>query len=114
MLNTPIVGPEPGLCGDWAERNSYWQDQCAKPGRRSAARERAKERLTIEAMDRGEPLIYGGRLSADDLVGMPDLLRRGPPATTQSRPSQGILASAGATLKPHAPLGDERAGKYHK
>jgi predicted RecB family nuclease len=35
-----------------------------------------KERLTFEAMKRGEPLIYGGRISADELVGAPDLLRK--------------------------------------
>lgn len=35
-----------------------------------------KERLTWEAMRRGEPLIYSGRISADDLLGKPDLLRR--------------------------------------
>lgn len=35
-----------------------------------------KERLTLEAMKRGEPLIHGGRISADDLLGDPDLLRR--------------------------------------
>jgi predicted RecB family nuclease len=35
-----------------------------------------KEQLTTEAMERGEPLIYGGRISADDLLGDPDLLRR--------------------------------------
>lgn len=35
-----------------------------------------KERITLEAMQRGEPLIYGGRISADDLLGDPDLLRR--------------------------------------
>ena len=35
-----------------------------------------KERLTTEAMDRGEGLIYGGRIEADDLLGDPDLLRR--------------------------------------
>jgi predicted RecB family nuclease len=35
-----------------------------------------KEQLTLEAMRRGEPLIYGGRISADGLVGIPDLLRR--------------------------------------
>lgn len=35
-----------------------------------------KERLTLEAMERGEPLIYGGRVSAGDLVGIPDLLRK--------------------------------------
>lgn len=35
-----------------------------------------KERLTREAMERGDVLIYGGRISADDLLGEPDLLRR--------------------------------------
>lgn len=35
-----------------------------------------RERLTLEAMARGEPLIYGGRIHADDLLGMPDLLRK--------------------------------------
>lgn len=35
-----------------------------------------KERLTLEAMDRGEPLIYGGRISAEELLGDPDLLRK--------------------------------------
>jgi predicted RecB family nuclease len=35
-----------------------------------------KERQTLQAMLHREPLIYGGRISADDLVGVPDLLRR--------------------------------------
>jgi len=35
-----------------------------------------KERQTTEAMARGEPLIYSGRIRADDLLGEPDLLRR--------------------------------------
>lgn len=35
-----------------------------------------KERLTEEAIARGEPLIYSGRISADNLVGEPDILRR--------------------------------------
>ena len=35
-----------------------------------------QERRTTEAMTRGEPLIYGGRIPADDLLGDPDLLRR--------------------------------------
>ena len=35
-----------------------------------------KEHLTLEAMRRGEPLIYAGRISADDLLGIPDLLRK--------------------------------------
>ena len=37
-----------------------------------------RERLTLEAMARGEPLIYGGRIRFEDLIGMPDLLRREP------------------------------------
>ncbi len=35
-----------------------------------------RERLTIERIAAGEPLIYGGRIRADDLLGEPDLLRR--------------------------------------
>ena len=42
----------------------------------SAAPPADKERLTLEAMDRGESLILGGRISSDSLLGMPDLLRR--------------------------------------
>jgi predicted RecB family nuclease len=42
----------------------------------SKAVEVDRERLTLEAMSRGEPLIYGGRISAEDLLGMPDLLRK--------------------------------------
>lgn len=34
-----------------------------------------KEHLTMTAMARGESLIYGGRISTDDLLGDPDLLR---------------------------------------
>jgi hypothetical protein len=35
-----------------------------------------KEQETLAAMQRGEPLIYGGRIRHDDLLGQPDLLRR--------------------------------------
>lgn len=35
-----------------------------------------KEQRTLEAMDRGEPLIYGGRITVGDLLGEPDLLRK--------------------------------------
>ncbi len=35
-----------------------------------------KERQTLEAMHRGEPLIYSGRIQADGLLGEPDLLRK--------------------------------------
>ena len=34
-----------------------------------------QEQLTLEAMRRHEPLIYSGRISASDLLGVPDLLR---------------------------------------
>ena len=35
-----------------------------------------KERLTLEAMQRGEPLIYSGRIQESGLLGDPDLLRK--------------------------------------
>ena len=35
-----------------------------------------REQLTTEAMSRGAALIYAGRIRADDLLGVPDLLRR--------------------------------------
>ena len=35
-----------------------------------------KEQQTLEAMHRGEPLIYSGRIQADGLLGDPDLLRK--------------------------------------
>ena len=35
-----------------------------------------KERATLEAMVRGDSIIYGGRIQADGLVGMPDVLRK--------------------------------------
>jgi hypothetical protein len=35
-----------------------------------------KERLTTEAIEHGEPVIYSGRIRADDLLGEPHLLRR--------------------------------------
>jgi len=35
-----------------------------------------KERETLAAMQRGEPLIYSGRISSGDLLGQPDLLKR--------------------------------------
>ncbi len=35
-----------------------------------------KEQLTLEAMHRGESLIYSGRIQVDGLLGVPDLLRK--------------------------------------
>ena len=37
--------------------------------------EAEREAWTLEAMRRGDSLIYGGRISEDDLLGEPDLLR---------------------------------------
>jgi len=37
-----------------------------------------KARLTLEAMQRGEPLIYSGRIQDNGLLGIPDLLRKEP------------------------------------
>jgi uncharacterized protein len=42
----------------------------------SDAKAEDRERLTLEAMKRGDSLIYSGRISAGDLLGMPDLLRK--------------------------------------
>ena len=42
----------------------------------SKAKEEDRERLTSEAMRRGESLIYSGRISSEDLLGIPDLLRK--------------------------------------
>jgi predicted RecB family nuclease len=44
----------------------------------SKALDAERERLTLQAMGRGDPLIYGGRIRADDLLGDPDLLRKEP------------------------------------
>jgi len=52
-----------------------------------------KEALTLAAMHRGEPLIYGGRISADGLVGIPDLLRK------EGRGYAPIDIKSGAALK---------------
>lgn len=35
-----------------------------------------KERLTLEAMHRSHALIYSGRIATDDLLGIPDTLRK--------------------------------------
>ena len=42
----------------------------------SSFAEDEKERRTLEAIRRGEPLIYSGRIQADGLLGNPDLLRK--------------------------------------
>lgn len=42
----------------------------------SKAGKNDRERLTLEAMARGDTLIYGGRIRADDLEGVPDILRK--------------------------------------
>lgn len=42
----------------------------------SRVNEHDRERLTLDAMTKGEPLIYGGCIKAADLFGKPDLLRK--------------------------------------
>ena len=42
----------------------------------SGANEVDRNRLTLDAMNSGEPLIYGGCIGAGDLIGWPDLLRK--------------------------------------
>lgn len=42
----------------------------------SGVKELDRERLTLDAMTNGEPLIYGGCIRAGDLLGKPDLLRK--------------------------------------
>jgi predicted RecB family nuclease len=44
----------------------------------SQVHEAERERLTLEAMRRDDSLIYSGRISSEDLVGMPDILRKEP------------------------------------
>jgi predicted RecB family nuclease len=44
----------------------------------STADDADRERLTLEAMARGHSLIYGGCIRAEDMLGMPDLLRKEP------------------------------------
>jgi predicted RecB family nuclease len=44
----------------------------------SKASDSDRERLTLEAMARGDSLIHGGCIRVDDLLGVPDLLRREP------------------------------------
>lgn len=63
----------------WKQGNEF-EDRAISEGPLEALNLRvepreAREALTREAMDRGERLIYGGRLSAEDLLGEPDLLR---------------------------------------
>ena len=50
-----------GLTGSFVDLSRYHGDE--------------KERQTLAAMDRGDQLIYSGRMRHDDLLGEPDLLR---------------------------------------
>ena len=42
----------------------------------SKCKSEKREQLTLEAMQRGDSLIYGGRIQAEGLLGDPDLLRK--------------------------------------
>jgi predicted RecB family nuclease len=72
----------------------------------SKTRDTDRERLTLEAMARGDTLIYGGRITADDLLGVPDLLRKEPggyvPGDIKSgRGEEGGGDESDGRLKPH-------------
>lgn len=63
------------------ERGTLYEEEVIRKGTLeycdlSGAEGEEKERLTLEAMERGEKLIYSGRIASDDLAGIPDLLRR--------------------------------------
>ena len=64
----------------WARGALYEQQLMSRVGERvldlSQAEPEERERLTLEAMHEGVELIYAGRIVAEDLVGVPDLLRR--------------------------------------
>jgi uncharacterized protein len=72
--------PNPFLNLLWEHGTAYEKDTIAKLQQPyldlSGFEGDEKERHTMAALRRGEPLIYSGRISADDLIGVPDLLRK--------------------------------------
>ena len=60
-----------------------------------------KESHTFEAMRRCEPLIYSGRISGDDLLGEPDLLRREGDGYVAGDIKSGSGVGSGSKLKKH-------------
>jgi len=72
----------------------------------SRASDSDRGRLTLEAMGRGDSLIYGGRIRTDDLLGVPDLLRKEPggyvPGDIKSgRGKEGAGDESDGKPKPH-------------
>jgi predicted RecB family nuclease len=62
----------------WRRQRSHEEDAIANEGALrldGAENDEVREAKTIEAMRAGVPLIYHGRIVADDLAGEPDLLR---------------------------------------
>lgn len=64
----------------WEKGQTFEQEVIARLGvmftNLRTCPEPEKLRATMEAMRRGDALIYGGRIAADDLLGEPDLLRQ--------------------------------------
>ncbi|MES0384670.1 MAG: PD-(D/E)XK nuclease family protein [Hyphomicrobium sp.] len=66
----------------WERGNAYEREVIARLSQTetivdlSSYKEDEKERRTLEAMREGADLIYSGRISSGDLVGIPDLLKR--------------------------------------
>jgi predicted RecB family nuclease len=72
--------PNPFVCLLW-ERGTLYEreviDGLEQPFLDlSGYEDETRQDLTLEAMRRGEPLIYSGRIAAADLLGVPDLLRK--------------------------------------
>lgn len=62
-----------------------------------------RERATLEAMDRGDPLIYSGRIRAGDLLGIPDLLRKEAGGYTAGDIKSGAALQGGNDLEDGRP-----------
>jgi predicted RecB family nuclease len=60
-----------------------------------------KERETFKAMQRGDPLIYSGRIQADELLGDPDLLRKEKDTYVAGDIKSGAGLEDAAKLKKH-------------
>jgi hypothetical protein len=85
----PAVRDEPNAFVKflWERGTSFERETIAKLDRPfvdlSGYDDEEKEPLTLEALRRGEPLIYSGRMSTDDLIGVPNLLRKEPGAMSR-------------------------------
>jgi uncharacterized protein len=91
----------------WEKGSAYEQDLIGRlqPGfaNMRTLPDKEREAATLAAMRDGTPLIYGGRISAGDLLGEPDILRK-----------QGSLYVAGDIKSGSGREGDDGDGKLKK